>query len=117
VLMAFTCDLVGRAWRPFPQQWIGIFSQDPLVLQVGAEYLHTSRPVRIFWARYVLSAWTGDRRMAASVLAALLRAHPRCFLSFLSEAMWWSGYEAELHGNVVAVELGMSLSACFACHP
>jgi Na+-driven multidrug efflux pump len=41
VLMACTLtELIGLAAAAFPQQWIRIFSQDPFVLQVGAEYLH-----------------------------------------------------------------------------
>ena len=37
-------ELIGLAAAAFPQQWIGIFSQDPSVLQVGAEYLHRFGP-------------------------------------------------------------------------
>jgi Na+-driven multidrug efflux pump len=87
VLMAFTlAELVGLAVAAFPQQWIGIFSQDPLVLQVGAEYLHRVGPFfGFFGLGYVLyCAGQATRRMAASVLAALLRAA-------IAEVMWWSG--------------------------
>src|SRR5258705_11100279 len=77
VLMAFTlAELVGLAVAAFPQQWIGIFSQDPLVLQVGAEYLHHVAPFfGFFGLGYVLyCAGQATRRMAASVLGVLLRA-------------------------------------------
>jgi MATE family, multidrug efflux pump len=32
--------LIGLTAAAFPKAWIGIFSQDLSVLQVGAEYLH-----------------------------------------------------------------------------
>ena len=45
VLMACTLtELIGLTAAAFPQQWIGIFSQDPSVLQVGAEYLRRVGP-------------------------------------------------------------------------
>jgi len=75
--MAFALtELVGLAAAAFPQQWIGLFSQDPSVLQVGAEYLHRVGPFFGFfglgYALYCVGQAT--RRIEASVLAALLRA-------------------------------------------
>jgi len=45
VLMACALtESIGLAAAAFPQRWIEIFSQDPSVLQVGAEYLHRVGP-------------------------------------------------------------------------
>src|SRR5258706_3201718 len=51
VLMAcILTESTGLAAAAFPQQWIGIFSPDPSVLQVGAEYLHRVGPCfGFFW--------------------------------------------------------------------
>src|SRR5882762_594744 len=77
VAMAFALtELIGLAAAAFPQQWIGLFTQDPSVLQVGAEYLRRVGPFFGFfglgYALYCVGQAT--RRMEASVFAALLRA-------------------------------------------
>jgi Na+-driven multidrug efflux pump len=69
-------ELIGLTAAVFPEAWIGIFSQDPPVLQIGAEYLHRVGPFFGFfgvgYALYCVGQAT--RRMEASVFAALLRA-------------------------------------------
>src|SRR5216684_594900 len=54
-LMAFSlAELIGLAVAAFPQQWIGIFSQDPLVLQVGqrSEERRVGKECRSRWRTY-----------------------------------------------------------------
>src|SRR5260370_16930217 len=105
VLMAFTlAELVGLAVAAFPQQWIGIFSQDPSVLQVGAEYLHRVGPFfGFFGLGYVLyCAGQATRRMEASVLAALLRAAIAVLGGYV--VVW---LKADVAWNFVALALGM----------
>src|SRR5712675_3320779 len=115
VLMAFTlAELVGLAVAAFPQQWIGIFSQDPSVLQVGAEYLHRVAPFfGFFGLGYVLyCAGQATRRMEASVLAALLRAAIAVLGGYV--VVW---LKADVTWNFVAVALGMVAFGLFALPP
>ncbi|UPK37943.1 MATE family efflux transporter [Bradyrhizobium sp. 186] len=115
VLMAFTlAELIGLAVAAFPQQWIGIFSQDPLVLQVGAEYLHRVGPFfGFFGLGYVLyCAGQATRRMEASVLAALLRAAIAVLGGYVVVRL-----EADVTWNFVAVGLGMVAFGLFALPP
>lgn len=112
VLMACTLtELIGLAAAAFPQQWIGIFSQDPSVLQVGAEYLHRVGPFfGFFGLGYVLyCAGQATRRMEASVLAALLRAAIAVLGGYV--VVW---LKADVTWNFVAVALGMVAFGLFA---
>src|SRR5882762_7135013 len=114
-LMAFSlAELIGLAVAAFPQQWIGIFSQDPLVLQVGAEYLHRVAPFfGFFGPGYVLyCAGQATRRMEASVLAALLRAAIAVLGGYVVVRL-----EADVTWNFVAVALGMVAFGLFALPP
>jgi Na+-driven multidrug efflux pump len=107
VLMASTLtELIGLAAAMFPQQWIGIFSQDPVVLQVGAEYLHRVGPFFGFFAiGYVLyCAGQGTGRMKAPVAAALLRASIAVFGGYALVLV-----NADLRWNFVAVAVGMTV--------
>jgi MATE family, multidrug efflux pump len=111
-LMAFTlAELIGLAVAAFPQQWIGIFSQDPLVLQIGAGYLHRVGPFfGFFGLGYVLyCAGQATRRMEASVLAALLRAAIAVLGGYVVVRL-----EADVTWNFVAVALGMVAFGLFA---
>src|SRR5712672_4047290 len=111
-LMAFTlAELIGLAVAAFPQQWIGIFSQDPLVLQIGAGYLHRVGPFfGFFGLGYVLyCAGQATRRMEASVLAALLRAAVAVLGGYV--VVW---LKADITWNFVAVALGMVAFGLFA---
>src|SRR5258707_7933211 len=72
VAMAFALtELIGLAAAAFPQQWIGLFSQDPSVLQVGAENLRRVGPFfGFFGLGYTLyEVGLATRRMQASVFA------------------------------------------------
>jgi len=114
-VMAFTlAELIGLAVAAFPQQWIGIFSQDPLVLQVGAEYLHRVGPFfGFFGLGYVLyCSGQATRRMETSVLAALLRAAIAVLGGFVMVRL-----EADVTWNFVAVGLGMVAFGLFALPP
>jgi Na+-driven multidrug efflux pump len=104
-------ELVGLAAAAFPQQWIGIFSQDPHVLQVGAEYLHCVGPFfGFFGLGYVLyCAGQATRRMKASVVAALLRAAIAVFGGYMVVLV-----HADFRWNFVAVALGMTAFGLFA---
>ena len=115
VLMACTLtELIGLTAAAFPQQWIGIFSQDPSVLQVGAEYLRRVGPFfGFFGLGYVLyCAGQATRRMEASVLAALLRAAIAVLGGLV--VVW---LKADVAWNFVAVALGMVAFGLFALPP
>jgi Na+-driven multidrug efflux pump len=115
VLMAGAMtELIGLTAAAFPQAWIGIFSQDPSVLQVGAEYLHRVGPFFGFfgvgYALYCIGQAT--RRMEASVLAALLRA---AIAVLGGLAVVW--LKADVTWNFIAVALGMLAFGLFALPP
>jgi MATE family, multidrug efflux pump len=115
VLMAGALtELIGLAAAAFPQAWIGIFSQDPSVLRIGAEYLHRVGPFFGFfgigYALYCVGQAT--RRMEASVLAALLRAAIAVLGGF---AVVW--LKADVTWNFIAVALGMVAFGLFALPP
>ena len=115
VLMATALtELIGLAAAAFPQRWIGIFSQDPSVLQVGAEYLHRVGPFfGFFGLGYVLyCVGQATRRMEASVLAALLRAAIAVLGGYV--VVW---LKADVIWNFVAVALGMVAFGLFALPP
>jgi Na+-driven multidrug efflux pump len=115
VLMAcILTESIGLAAAAFPQQWIGIFSQDPSVLQVGAEYLHRVGPFfGFFGLGYVLyCAGQATRRMETSVLAALLRAAIAVLGGYL--VVW---LKADVTWNFAAVALGMVAFGLFALPP
>ena len=115
VLMACTLtELIGLAAAAFPQQWIGIFSQDPSVLRLGAEYLHRVGPFfGFFGLGYVLyCAGQATGRMGASVLAGLLRAAIAVLGGFF--VVW---FKADVAWNFVAVALGMVAFGLFALPP
>jgi Na+-driven multidrug efflux pump len=115
VLMACTLtELIGLAAAAFPQLWIGLFSQDPSVLQIGAEYLHRVGPFfGFFGLGYVLyCVGQATRRMEASVLAALLRAAIAVLGGLV--VVW---LKADVTWNFVAVALGMVAFGLFALPP
>jgi Na+-driven multidrug efflux pump len=107
-------ELIGLAAAVFPQAWIGIFSHDPAVLQIGAEYLHRVGPFFGFfgvgYALYCVGQAT--RRMEASVLAALLRAAIAVLGGLM--VVW---LKADVTWNFVAVALGMVAFGLFALPP
>ena len=115
VLMAGALtELIGLAAAVFPEAWIGIFSHDPSVLQIGAEYLHRVGPFFGFfgigYALYCVGQAT--RRMEASVLAALLRAAIAVLGGLV--VVW---LKADVTWNFVAVALGMVAFGLFALPP
>jgi Na+-driven multidrug efflux pump len=115
VLMAFALtELIGLAAAAFPEVWIGLFSQDPSVLQVGEEYLHRVGPFFGFfgigYALYCVGQAT--RRMRASVLAALLRAAIAVLGGY---AVIW--LKVDVVWNFIAVALGMVAFGVFALPP
>jgi len=115
VLMACSLtELIGLAAAAFPKLWIGIFSQDPSVLQVGAEYLHRVGPFfGFFGLGYVLyCVGQATRRMEASVFAALLRAAIAVLGGYV--VVW---LKADVTWNFVAVALGMVAFGLFALPP
>jgi putative MATE family efflux protein len=115
VLMACALtELIGLAAAAFPQQWIGMFSHDPSVLRIGAEYLHRVGPFfGFFGLGYVLYCiGQATKRMKASVLAALLRAAVAVLGGY---AVIW--LKADVTWNFVAVALGMVAFGLFALPP
>jgi len=107
-------ELVGLAAASFPHMWIGMFSQDPDVLRVGADYLHRVGPFfGFFGVGYVLyCAGQATKRMGASVFAALIRA-AIAVLGGLA-AVW---FNADVTWNFIAVALGMIAFGLFALPP
>ena len=107
-------ELIGLAAAVFPKLWIGIFSQDPAVLQVGAEYLRRVGPFfGFFGLGYVLYCiGQATKRMQASVTAALLRAAIAVLGGYV--VVW---LKADLTWNFVAVALGMVAFGLFALPP
>lgn len=107
-------ELIGLAAAAFPKLWIGIFSQDPSVLQVGAEYLHRVGPFFGFFGLGYVLYCTGQatRRMEASVLAALLRAAIAVLGGLI--VVW---LKADVTWNFIAVALGMVAFGLFALPP
>jgi Na+-driven multidrug efflux pump len=107
-------ELIGLAAAAFPQAWIGIFSHDPSVLQVGAEYLHRVGPFFGFfgvgYALYCVGQAT--RRMEASVFAALLRAAIAVLGGLV--VVW---LKADVTWNFIAVALGIVAFGLFALPP
>jgi len=115
VLMAGSLtELIGLAAAAFPQAWIGLFSQDASVLQIGAEYLHRVGPFFGFfglgYVLYCVGQATG--RMGASVFAALLRAAIAVLGGLV--VVW---LKADVVWNFVAVALGMAAFGLFALPP
>jgi Na+-driven multidrug efflux pump len=115
VLMAGAItELIGLVAAAFPQAWIGIFSQDPSVQQIGAEYLHRVGPFFGFfgigYALYCVGQAT--RRMEASVFAALLRAAIAVLGGFVVVRL-----KADVTWNFIAVALGMVAFGLFALPP
>jgi Na+-driven multidrug efflux pump len=112
VLMVCTLtELIGLAAAAFPQAWIGLFSQDPFVLQVGSEYLRHVGPFFGFFGLGYLLYCVGQatRRMEASVLAALLRAAVAVLGGYV--VIW---LKADVTWNFVAVAVGMVAFGLFA---
>lgn len=107
-------EMIGLAAAAFPRAWIGIFSRDPDVLQVGAEYLHRVGPFFGFfglgYALYCVGQAT--RRMEASVFAALLRAVIAVLGGYV--VIW---LKADVTWNFVAVAFGMVAFGLFALPP
>ncbi|WP_375788037.1 MATE family efflux transporter [Bradyrhizobium sp. Pha-3] len=115
IAMACTLtELIGLAAAAFPEAWIGLFSQDPAVLQIGAEYLHRVGPFfGFFGLGYVLyCAGQATRRMEASVLAALLRAAIAVAGGYAVIAL-----KADVTWNFAAVAVGMVAFGLFALPP
>ena len=114
VMAGSLTELIGLVAAAFPQAWIGIFSQDPSVQQIGAEYLHRVGPFFGFfgigYALYCVGQAT--RRMEASVFAALLRAAIAVLGGFV--VVW---LKADVAWNFVAVALGMVAFGLFALPP
>jgi len=115
VLMACTLtESIGLAAAAFPQQWIAIFSQEPSVLRLGAEYLHRVGPFfGFFGLGYVLyCVGQGTGRMGASVFAGLVRAAIAVLGGLV--VVW---LKADVTWNFVAVALGMVAFGVFASPP
>ena len=115
--IAMACTLteaIGLAAAAFPETWIGLFSQDPAVLQIGAEYLHRVGPFfGFFGLGYVLyCAGQATRRMEASVIAALLRAAIAVAGGYAVIAL-----KADVTWNFIAVAVGMVAFGLFALPP
>jgi len=104
-------ESIGLAAAAFPRAWIGIFSQDPDVLQVGAEYLHRVGPFFGFFGLGYLLYCIGQatRRMETAAFAALLRAAIAVLGGY---AVIW--FKADATWNFVAAAFGMVAFGLFA---
>jgi putative MATE family efflux protein len=114
VMACALTELIGLLAAAFPRVWIGIFSQDPAVLQIGAEYLHRVGPFfGFFGLGYVLyCAGQATGRMEASVFAALLRAAVAVLGGYV--VIW---LKADVIWNFAAVAVGMVAFGLFALPP
>jgi putative MATE family efflux protein len=107
-------ELVGLTAAAFPHLWIGMFSQDPDVLRVGADYLRRVGPFfGFFGLGYVLyCAGQATKRMGASVFAALFRAAIAVLGGFV--VVW---LKADVTWSFIAVAAGMIAFGLFALPP
>ena len=107
-------EAVGLAAAIFPEAWVGLFSQDPAVLKVCAEYLHRVGPFFGFfgvgYALYCIGQ--GTRRMEAAAFASLLRAAIAVFGGLV--VVW---LKADVIWNFAAVSVGMVAFGLFALPP
>lgn len=96
-------EVVGLAAALFPHAWIGLFSDDPQVLSVGAAYLRTVAPfygaVGLGLALYFASQ--GASRVILPVLAGTARMVIAAFVGW--SAVIWFGADASTLFQIVAV--------------
>ncbi|MGY0834853.1 MATE family efflux transporter [Azospirillum argentinense] len=84
-------EFIGLAAAIFPQAWIGLFSDDPQVLAMGALYLRTVAPVygAVGLGLALYFASQGAKRVLFPVLAGTVRMIMAAFIGWL--AVIWFG--------------------------
>lgn len=79
-------QIIGIAAAVFPNAWMGLFSSDPLVMEMGTLYLQTVAPtygaVGLGLALYFASQ--GAKRVALPVLAGTVRLAIAGFLGWIA---------------------------------
>lgn len=75
LLAAAFAESIGILAAIFPNAWIGIFSDDPKVLEMGASYLHIAGPVYAFVGIGMLLYFAGQgaKRVAWAAIAGSVR--------------------------------------------
>ena len=109
ILSAVCCGLIGLVVTVNPGLWVGMFSEEPEVLRIGALYLQTVGPV--YWCfglgLGLVFACQGYGRAYAAMLANGVRLLANAVGAMA--AAYWFGFG--LVGFCVAVALGFALYA------
>ena len=94
-----TTALIGAAAAIFPQAWIGLFSNDPVVIETGTQYLRTVAPFYGFFGvgMMIYFASQGADRVAIPFIGGLGRL-------ILAGGIGW----------IVAAKFGVALPVLFA---
>lgn len=112
---AVVTEIVGLAAALWPRGWLGLFTQDPAVIEVGVSYLHGVAPayglIGVGLALYFASQ--GARRMHWSVLAGLMR----CGLIALVGGVSVHYFDGGLSHVLASVVLGLLAFACLNAIP
>jgi Na+-driven multidrug efflux pump len=109
ILSAVTCGIIGLIVSINPSLWVGLFSDEPEVLRIGALYLQTVGPA--YWCfglgLGLVFACQGYGRAYAAMVANALRLLANA--AGAMAAAYWFGFG--LPGFCVAVALGFALYA------
>jgi Na+-driven multidrug efflux pump len=105
LIAAVVAETIGVAAAIFPDVWIAIFSADPVVRSIGAEYLRVVGPFFGFFGMGYVLYCTGQAtgRLGLPVLGALARA-----LIAIAGGYALLGVHGNLHLNFWAVSIGMA---------
>lgn len=96
-------EVIGLAAAIFPQAWIGLFSDDPQVLAMGALYLRTVAPVygAVGLGLALYFASQGAKRVLFPVLAGTVRMIVAAFVGW--SAVVWFGAELSTLFQITAL--------------
>jgi putative MATE family efflux protein len=109
ILSAVSCGIIGLVVSTYPNLWVGLFSDEPEVLRIGALYLQTVGPV--YWCfglgLGLVFACQGYGRAYAAMAANAVRLCANAAGALA--AAYWFGFG--LMGFCIAVALGFVLYA------
>jgi putative MATE family efflux protein len=109
LLSAASCGIIGLVVSFYPSFWVGLFSDEPEVLRIGALYLQTVGPV--YWCfglgLGLVFACQGFGHAYAAMVANAVRLFANA--AGAMAAAYWLGFG--LTGFCVAVALGFALYA------
>lgn len=111
LFVAGVVGLVGLLVSLFPKAWLGLFSSDPAVLAVGAQYLHVVAPfygvLGVIFGFYF--AGQGARRILWPMVASVVR----CLFALAAMVLVLHGY-ANLHTAFVLVAVSIVVAAAIS---